>query len=126
MKTGIKKVKLHVRKNDEVTVIAGNDKGKSGKVLKVFPQTGRVIVETFRKGKLDPAEIPGVLVANHGPFTWGDDPSEAVERALVLEQLARMELTQRLVAPDAPRPDAFLVEKHVGRKHGKDAYYGQP
>ncbi|MGD0992558.1 MAG: L-ribulose-5-phosphate 4-epimerase AraD [Gemmatimonadales bacterium] len=87
--------------------------------------TGRVIVETFRKGKLDPAEIPGVLVANHGPFTWGDDPFEAVERALVLEQLARMEITQRLVAPDAPRPDAFLVEKHFGRKHGTGAYYGQ-
>jgi L-ribulose-5-phosphate 4-epimerase len=87
--------------------------------------TGRVIVETFRKGRLDPAEIPGVLVANHGPFTWGDDPFAAVERALVLEQLARMEIAQRLVAPDAPRPDAFLVEKHFGRKHGKSAYYGQ-
>ncbi len=87
--------------------------------------TGRVIVETFRKGKLDPAEIPGVLVANHGPFTWGDSPDEAVERALVLEQLARMEIAQRRLAPDAPRPDAFLIEKHFGRKHGKDAYYGQ-
>jgi L-ribulose-5-phosphate 4-epimerase len=87
--------------------------------------TGRVIVETFRKGKLDPADIPGVLVANHGPFTWGDDAFAAVERALVLEQLARMEITLRLVAPDAPRPDQFLVEKHFGRKHGTDAYYGQ-
>ncbi len=87
--------------------------------------TGRVIIETFRIGRLDPAEIPGVLVANHGPFTWGDDPLEAVERALVLEQLARMEITQRTLAPDAPRPDGFLVAKHFGRKHGKDAYYGQ-
>ena len=87
--------------------------------------TGRVIVETFRSRRLDPAEIPGVLVANHGPFTWGADPFEAVERALVLEQLARMEITLRLVAPDAPRPDAFLIEKHFGRKHGTDAYYGQ-
>ncbi|HVO35384.1 MAG TPA: L-ribulose-5-phosphate 4-epimerase AraD [Gemmatimonadales bacterium] len=87
--------------------------------------TGRVIVETFRKGRLDPAEIPGVLVANHGPFTWGDDAFAAVERALVLEQLARMEIAQRLVAPDPPRPDQFLVEKHFGRKHGKGAYYGQ-
>jgi L-ribulose-5-phosphate 4-epimerase len=87
--------------------------------------TGRVIVETFRRGRLDPKEIPGVLVANHGPFTWGDDAVEAVERALVLEQLARMEITLRLVAPDAPRPDDFLIEKHFDRKHGKDAYYGQ-
>ncbi len=87
--------------------------------------TGLVIVETFRMSRLDPREIPGVLVANHGPFTWGDDPLEAVERAIVLEQLARMEVMQRVVAPDAPRPDGFLVDKHFGRKHGKDAYYGQ-
>jgi len=87
--------------------------------------TGLVIVETFRKGRLDPAEIPGVLVANHGPFTWGDTPDQAVERALVLEQLARMEVTQRVAAPDAPRPAPFLVDKHFGRKHGAGAYYGQ-
>ncbi len=87
--------------------------------------TGRVIVETFHARKLSPADVPAVLVANHGPFTWGDDPFEAVERALVLEQLARMEVAQRLMAPDAPRPDAFLVEKHFGRKHGGGAYYGQ-
>lgn len=87
--------------------------------------TGRVIVETFRSRKLSPAEIPGVLVANHGPFTWGGDPFEAVERARVLEQLARMEVFARVVAPDAPRPDDFLLEKHFGRKHGEDAYYGQ-
>ncbi len=87
--------------------------------------TGHVIVETFRMGRLDPTAIPGVLVANHGPFTWGADPFDAVEHAVVLEQLARMEVTQRLVAPDAPRPDGFLVEKHFNRKHGKDAYYGQ-
>jgi L-ribulose-5-phosphate 4-epimerase len=87
--------------------------------------TGRVIVETFSSLDLSAADVPGVLVANHGPFTWGDDPFEAVERALVLEQLARMEITLRLLAPEAPRPDSFLVEKHFGRKHGKDAYYGQ-
>jgi L-ribulose-5-phosphate 4-epimerase len=87
--------------------------------------TGRVIVETFKSRGLSAAEVPGVLVANHGPFTWGDDPFEAVERTLVLEQLARMDVTLRLIAPDAPRPDAFLVEKHFWRKHGKGAYYGQ-
>jgi hypothetical protein len=43
----------------------------------------------------------------------------------VLELLARMEITARLVAPDAPRPDAFLVDRHFLRKHGPDAYYGQ-
>ena len=87
--------------------------------------TGRVIVETFKSRGLSAAEVPGVLAANHGPFTWGDDPFEAVERMLVLEQLARMDVTLRLIAPDAPRPDTFLVEKHFWRKHGKGAYYGQ-
>jgi L-ribulose-5-phosphate 4-epimerase len=87
--------------------------------------TGLVIVETFAAGRLSAADVPGVLVASHGPFTWGEDPLEAVERALVLEQLARMEATLRLIAPDAPRPDRFLVERHFRRKHGSDAYYGQ-
>jgi len=87
--------------------------------------TGLVIVETFRTLGLSPADVPAVLVANHGPFIWGVDPLEAVELAGVLEQLARMDVTARIIAPDAPRPDAFLVERHFRRKHGKDAYYGQ-
>ena len=88
--------------------------------------TGRVIIEAFAGGGVAPAEVPGVLVANHGPFTWGDHAFAAAEHARVLEFLARMEVTARLVAPDAARPDAFLVDKHFFRKHGKDAYYGQP
>ena len=88
--------------------------------------TGRVIVEAFAGCGVAPAEVPGVLVANHGPFTWGGDAFAAVEHARVLEFLARMEVTALLVAPDAARPDAFLVDKHFQRKHGKDAYYGQP
>jgi L-ribulose-5-phosphate 4-epimerase len=87
--------------------------------------TGLVIVETFQTLGLAPGDVPAVLVANHGPFTWGNDPLEAVEHARVLEQLARMEIAARIVAPGAPRPDAFLLEKHFRRKHGEDAYYGQ-
>jgi L-ribulose-5-phosphate 4-epimerase len=87
--------------------------------------TGLVIVETFTAAAMSPTEISAVLVANHGPFVWGDDPMAAIERARVLEFLARMDLTQRLIAPDAPRPDAFLVDKHHYRKHGAAAYYGQ-
>jgi L-ribulose-5-phosphate 4-epimerase len=87
--------------------------------------TGKVIVETFREGGLSPDEIPAVLVVHHGPFTWGRDAHAAVEHARVLEYLARMELSVRLIAPDARRPDRFLVDKHYLRKHGKGAYYGQ-
>ncbi len=87
--------------------------------------TGLVIVETFREASLSPEEVAAVLVASHGPFTWGRDAHHAVENARILEYLARMEIRVRQVAPDARRPDAFLVDKHYLRKHGKDATYGQ-
>jgi L-ribulose-5-phosphate 4-epimerase len=88
--------------------------------------TGLVIVETFRAGGIEPAQVPAVLVANHGPFAWGGDPMKAVENARVLEYLARLNLRTHLLAPDEPRPDTFLVDKHYLRKHGPAAYYGQP
>jgi L-ribulose-5-phosphate 4-epimerase len=87
--------------------------------------TGLVIVECFRTGGISPEEVKAVLVAQHGPFTWGKDPFEAVENARVLEYVARMETRVRLLAPDAPRPESFLVDRHFLRKHGKSAYYGQ-
>jgi L-ribulose-5-phosphate 4-epimerase len=88
-------------------------------------ETGLVIVETFREAGLLPEEVSAVLVLHHGPFTWGRDPRQAVENARILEYLARMEVRVRLAAPGARRPDAFLIDKHYLRKHGKDAYYGQ-
>lgn len=87
--------------------------------------TGRVIVEAFRDASIDPEQVPAVLVANHGPFVWGSDPFEAIERAQVLELLARMDVAARAIAPDAPRPADFLVDRHYFRKHGAGAYYGQ-
>ncbi|HEX9106320.1 MAG TPA: L-ribulose-5-phosphate 4-epimerase AraD [Longimicrobiales bacterium] len=87
--------------------------------------TGLVIVETFTAGGLSPEEIGAVLVANHGPFTWGKDAHEAVSRSDILELLARMECTVRAMAPEARRPAAYLVDKHFLRKHGSGAYYGQ-
>ncbi len=72
MKTGIKKVKLHVRKNDNVTVISGNDKGKSGKILKVFPQKSRVIVEgvNIRKRHMRPTQSrpQGAIIEREFPI----------------------------------------------------------
>ena len=87
--------------------------------------TGLVIVETFRSAGISPAEVGAVLVAHHGPFTWGRDAHDAVEASRALELLARMEIHVRSIAPDAPRPGDHLVDKHFLRKHGKDAYYGQ-
>ena len=87
--------------------------------------TGLVIAETFRIPGRSPAEVPAVLVANHGPFAWGPDAVAAVENARVLEYLARLEWRVRTIAPDAQPPEDFLVDKHYARKHGPKAYYGQ-
>ena len=87
--------------------------------------TGIVIVEAFRTGGISPDEVSAVLVANHGPFTWGPTAAKAVESSAVLEFLARMECTIRSMAPDVGRPADHLVDRHFLRKHGSKAYYGQ-
>jgi L-ribulose-5-phosphate 4-epimerase len=87
--------------------------------------TGKVIVECFRDGGIDPGNVPGVLVAGHAPFTWGPTPEKAVENAIVLEFSARMALNALLLNPRlSPIPQA-LLDKHFLRKHGAEAYYGQ-
>lgn len=85
-------------------------------------ETGNVIVERF-KG-LDPVHTPGVLVKNHGPFSWGKDAGEAVHNAVVLEQVAKMAFISKTLNPDL-KMNSLLIEKHFSRKHGPDAYYGQ-
>jgi L-ribulose-5-phosphate 4-epimerase len=87
--------------------------------------TGLVIVETFKTLALSPEEVPAVLVANHAPFTWGASADQAIELARVLELVARIDWRARVMAPDAPRPDHFLIDKHYFRKHGAGRYYGQ-
>ncbi|MDQ3171692.1 MAG: L-ribulose-5-phosphate 4-epimerase AraD [Acidobacteriota bacterium] len=87
--------------------------------------TGRVIIERFAELGLDSTRTPGVIIANHGPFAWGDDPFKAVEHAEIMEFLARLEWRVRTLAPDAARPDACLVDRHFTRKHGPGSYYGQ-
>jgi len=85
-------------------------------------ETGRVIVETFKD--IDPLHVPGVLVGNHGPFTWGETPEKAVYNAAVLEEVARMAWLSVQLGAAGPIPD-YLLAKHFNRKHGKNAYYGQ-
>lgn len=86
-------------------------------------ETGNQILECFR-GR-DPLHTPMVLVAGHGPFTWGASAAQAVYHAAVLEEIAQMALLTRAIDPAAARlPDA-IVRKHFERKHGAGAYYGQ-
>ncbi|MGH8023813.1 MAG: L-ribulose-5-phosphate 4-epimerase [Limisphaerales bacterium] len=85
--------------------------------------TGAVIVETFRK--LNPLERPAVLVASHGPFTWGASPADAVHNASVLEFVARLASETLRINPKAKPMQSALLHKHFLRKHGAKAYYGQ-
>jgi len=87
--------------------------------------TGRVIVETFRDRQLDPVAMPGVLVVNHGPFTWGCDAAQAVHNAVVLEECAMMALHACQLNPQLQKVDEPLLRRHYERKHGSGAYYGQ-
>lgn len=86
--------------------------------------TGKVIVDTFRDGNINPLAVPAVLVAGHGPFAWGTDADNAVHNAVVLEQVAKM-AHHTLTLNKESRIDQFLLDKHYKRKHGPDAYYGQ-
>ena len=85
-------------------------------------ETGAVIIERFKK--LNPAHTPGVLVKNHGPFSWGKNPNDAVHNAVVMEQVAKMAFISQQINPQLTM-NKWLIEKHFSRKHGPNAYYGQ-
>jgi L-ribulose-5-phosphate 4-epimerase len=85
--------------------------------------TGRLIVERF--DDLDAAQTPMVLVARHGPFTWGATAEKAVEHSVMLEELARIAWLTVALDPRVLPLERWLSGKHFERKHGDGAYYGQ-
>ena len=86
--------------------------------------TGEVIIERFKD--LDPLAVSAVLVAGHGPFCWGESPRAAAHTASVVEELAHLALLTVTIRADVTGISTVLRDKHFLRKHGKDAYYGQP
>jgi L-ribulose-5-phosphate 4-epimerase len=86
-------------------------------------QTGHVIAQRFEN--LDPLQHPAVLVASHGPFTWGKDVNAAVRNAVVLEFVARLASETLRINPKTKSMQSALLDKHFLRKHGPQAYYGQ-
>ncbi|HEV7348945.1 L-ribulose-5-phosphate 4-epimerase [Telluribacter sp.] len=88
-------------------------------------ETGLQILDKFKELALSPEEVEMVLVACHGPFTWGKTPAKAVYNSAVLEELARMAYLTLSINPGTPAIKQSLKDKHYFRKHGKDAYYGQ-
>lgn len=87
--------------------------------------TGRVIVETFRKLDCDPLQHPAALVASHGPFTWGKTVVDAVHNAMVLEFVSRLASETLRINPKVKPMQSALLGKHFLRKHGPGATYGQ-
>jgi L-ribulose-5-phosphate 4-epimerase len=85
--------------------------------------TGKVIVRRLKD--IDPLSIPAVLVAGHGPFTWGPTPLASVEAAVVLEEVAKMAAGTIALNSAQSAIKQTLLDKHYLRKHGKNAYYGQ-
>ena len=85
--------------------------------------TGRVIIERF--SHIDPMSLPAVLVAGHGPFSWGQTAAESAKHSLILERVAEMAMGTILLNPDAGALPDYILKKHYFRKHGADAYYGQ-
>jgi L-ribulose-5-phosphate 4-epimerase len=87
--------------------------------------TGQAIVDVFDAPGNDPAEVPGALAANHGPFVWGDSAAESLKNAIICEAVAQMAIQTLALNPHADAPP-YLLERHFRRKHGPDAYYGNP
>ncbi|MBS2099817.1 L-ribulose-5-phosphate 4-epimerase [Carboxylicivirga linearis] len=85
-------------------------------------ETGTVIVDSFKDK--NPMHVPGVIVKNHAPFSWGKDAHDAVHNSVVIEQVAKMNFVALQVNPEATM-NKHLTEKHFNRKHGANAYYGQ-
>jgi L-ribulose-5-phosphate 4-epimerase len=86
-------------------------------------ETAVQILETF--ARRDYRSMPGVLVASHGPFTWGDTPAKAVYHSLMLETIAEMNAVSLALNPRLRAIKRPLLDKHYLRKHGERAYYGQ-
>ncbi|MCL2181614.1 MAG: L-ribulose-5-phosphate 4-epimerase AraD [Treponema sp.] len=88
-------------------------------------ETGYLISETFRLDKIDPIHVNMVLVAGHGPFTWGQSAGAAVYHSIILEEICKIALYTVTLDPLAKSLPDHITKKHWDRKHGPDAYYGQ-
>ena len=107
------------------TRISTGKQTRGGSAYMIASNTGEVIVETFKKLKFDPQQHPAVLVASHGPFTWGKDVADAVHNAGVLEFIAQLASETLKINPKLKPMQSVLLDKHFLRKHGPGAYYGQ-
>lgn len=88
-------------------------------------ETGTVILEEFNNRGINPSAVPGIVVRNHGPFTWGQTPEQAVYHSVVLEEVAKMDRFTEQINPRVEPAPSYIIDKHYLRKPGPNAYYGQ-
>jgi L-ribulose-5-phosphate 4-epimerase len=88
--------------------------------------TGVAVAEHFAAHGLNPLHVPGTLLPFHAPFAWGETPAKAVENAIIVEEVAGLAWRTEQLNPQAATAPQSIVDKHFLRKHGTDAYYGQP
>jgi len=88
-------------------------------------ETGKVIIEKINELNVDPLDCPGILVAGHGPFTWGSTAEDAVKHAELLEYIAKLAWMTISINPETTTLSSELLKKHFSRKHGPQSYYGQ-
>jgi L-ribulose-5-phosphate 4-epimerase len=88
-------------------------------------ETGNQIINCLKDRNLQYQDVEMILIANHGPFSWGSTPEKAVYNSIILEELAKIAFFTLQINPNAPRLKDSLIKKHFERKHGTDAYYGQ-
>ncbi len=86
---------------------------------------GSIPCAEFERRGLNPVEVPGIVVRNHGPFTWGKNPENAVYHSVVLEEVSKMNRFTEQINPRVEPAPQYILEKHYQRKHGPNAYYGQ-
>jgi len=103
------RVKMHVSKGDTVRVMRGDDKGKQGKVLSIYPKTGRVLVEGIN------------IVKKHRKARTADDQSGIIEAPAPVASSNLMLLDAKTGEPTRTkaRIDSDGTKERVGARTGE-------
>ena len=115
----------YTEKFDHCKMDAAHIRVTREEIDEAYEKNTGVLIADYFKDK-DYEAVPAVLCKNHGPFTWGKDAHEAVHNAVVLEEVAKMASRCELINPQVKPAPQELQDKHYYRKHGANAYYGQP
>ena len=98
---------------------------KKNQIIKNYEKNiGNSIIDCLKKSKIKPLECPGILVANHAPFSFGINANQAFKNAEILEYIAELAYLS-LQINSKSKIDINLIKKHFFRKHGPTSYYGQ-